>query len=210
MPRQATAADRKQQLKQLAEMGVAVPDEFRKEMAMAGDWETFAQRIVYNDVKQEADSKDSKPEGSTTVVPKRRHDTLEEDDEAEERVARKAWGSTTRTYPDARGTGDDDLDSLLQNTRLIKREDGVSCDDSNPKNALTIEQLAEVEVPQAEGALVHKAPLIKKESSDPSATVSTATPHLGEPGEASIKTEDGSTESGIVFKKRKVKQTRHR
>ncbi|KAF1814332.1 hypothetical protein P152DRAFT_413039, partial [Eremomyces bilateralis CBS 781.70] len=37
-PRQATTEERKRQMAQLAEMGVAVPEEFRGEMAMAGEW----------------------------------------------------------------------------------------------------------------------------------------------------------------------------
>ena len=209
-PRQATAADRKQQLKQLAEMGVAIPDGFRKEMAMAGDWETLSQRVIYDDVKQEEDSKGFKPEGSTTVVGKRRHETLEDEEEAEEKVARKAWGSSTRSYPGVDAGGEDDLDSLLQNTRAIKREDGVPIDDSKLKNRLSIVPPPEAEPPQTVGTSLPDAPLIKKEDSETSGTFPTNTSNLGELGEASTKTEDERTEPGIVFKKRKTKQIRQR
>ena len=208
-PRQATAADRKQQLKQLAEMGVAIPDEFRKEMAMAGDWETLSQRVIYNDIKQEEDSKDFKSERSTIAARKRRHETLEEDEEAEERVNRKAWGSNTRAYPDAGGNGEEDLDSLLQNTMVIKR-DAPLTDDSKSRNGRAIKQPAEAEQPQTEGTMRPEIPLIKKEDSDPGGCVLSSVPSPNEPREATGKTEDEPTEPGVVFKKRKARQIRQR
>ena len=44
-------------------MGVAIPEEFRREMAMAGDWQTLSERAIYDDVKEDEHRKDFKLNG---------------------------------------------------------------------------------------------------------------------------------------------------
>ena len=86
---QATPADRKRQLAQLAEMGVAVPEDFRREMAMAGDWQTTSERLVYdNDFVKKEDGDDVKADGLNIGVRKRKFEGLEEEAEAGETVVR--------------------------------------------------------------------------------------------------------------------------
>ena len=46
---QATAEDRKRQMAQLAALGVAVPEDYRREVAMVGDWQAVSQRPIYSD-----------------------------------------------------------------------------------------------------------------------------------------------------------------
>lgn len=207
--RQVTPADRKQQLKQLAEMGVAIPEEFRREMAMAGDWQTLSERAICDDVKQDEDSKDFKLSGISMGVRKRKYEGQEEE-EADENVARKAWGSTTRTYPSAAGNGKDDLDSLLENTKVTKRDDGAPNDDSPSKKALATQQPVEAELPKTEDTPLSEVPSIKKEKSDTSGIFSASSTNFDSVEGASIKTEDEPTDAGIVFKKRKAKQIRQR
>ena len=207
--RQATPADRKQQLKQLAEMGVAIPDEFRREMAMASDWQTLSERVVYSDVKQEEDSKAFKSDVLTVGVRKRKHEGQEEDEE-EGKAARKAWGSATRTYPGGGGSEGDDLDALLRNTKVMKREDGVHNEGSMFNTGSAAQEPVETEQPKTDGTLLPEEPSIKEENTDTIGILSMNGSNIGDSGELSIKTEDAPADTGIVFKKRKAKQIRQR
>ncbi|KAF2433913.1 hypothetical protein EJ08DRAFT_556312, partial [Tothia fuscella] len=102
-PRQATAEERKKQIQQLADMGVAVPEEFRREMAIAGDWQT----VSVTPVVQEDFS--SKPDGMAFGVRKRKMEEEAEEAAAEEAAAikQKQWGSKFRTYPGKKSRVDD-------------------------------------------------------------------------------------------------------
>lgn len=130
---QATPAERRRQLAQLAEMGIAVPEEFRGDLAMAGDWQVVSERVIHDDltVKKEEDEQEegsngerkyTVAEGLNIGVRKRRYEGHEEEEENEagEMNERKGWGSGSRlhTYPaDSRGE-EEDLDSLLGKTKV--------------------------------------------------------------------------------------------
>jgi len=103
---QATASQRKQQLAQLAEMGVSIPDEFRGEMAMAGEWQVTSERLI--------DSSESSEKNLDALGFGVRKRVIEEDDEAEGGMEAKKtrWGSTLRAHPDRED--DLDLDLLLR------------------------------------------------------------------------------------------------
>lgn len=103
-------------------MGIAVPKEFRAEMAMAGDWQTLSERSLHDGVKTE-DQVASEAHLSIGIR-KRKYEGQEEEEEAGEKVVRKGWGSTTRTYPEASQGDDEDLDALLYKTRVLKEEPG--------------------------------------------------------------------------------------
>ncbi|KAJ9647885.1 hypothetical protein H2199_001661 [Coniosporium tulheliwenetii] len=85
-PKQATPEERKRQAAQLAEMGVAIPEEFRREMAMVGDWQVTAERPVFPGVKKEEEDEDVKPEALNIGVRKRKFEGQEEVEEAGETV----------------------------------------------------------------------------------------------------------------------------
>ncbi len=97
-------------------MGVAIPEEYRGEMAMAGEWKTVSERAISG---AEDEYLDQKPGSLLNVgVRKRKFEGQEEEEAAGETVARKGWGSGTRSYPgDAE---DDDLDALLSGTGFGK------------------------------------------------------------------------------------------
>lgn len=210
-PRQASPAERKQQLSQLAAMGVAVPEDFRREMAMAGDWQTLSVRPLYEEAKEEGDSKDMKPldteikrQGLNVGVRKRKYDGQdEEEEEAGERVVRKGWGSTTRTYG---GSSDDvDLDALLNGTAYKENrpgEEGIpaSGHGQQPADGKRLDHLSN------EQAAVGTPPIKKEEfgprfQSDP--------PSPKEKGSQVTSTKlDDEPALGIVFRKRKSKQPR--
>jgi len=103
----SSAEERKRQLQQLADLGVAVPKEYRKQMAMAGDWETVAVRQI----KQEDEVK---PDVLNVGLRKRKYEGQEEEEEAVETVVRKGWGSTTRVYPGSSGGQVEDIAALMK------------------------------------------------------------------------------------------------
>ncbi|KAL9035519.1 MAG: hypothetical protein Q9214_006546, partial [Letrouitia sp. 1 TL-2023] len=115
--REATPAERKQQLAKLAEMGIAVPEDFRREMAMAGDWQTVSERPIYESMKEET-AEEAKPDLSLSRgFQKRKHEEQEDEEEAEETAAQREWGVRTRQYPGATVDKGDDLEALLKSTK---------------------------------------------------------------------------------------------
>jgi hypothetical protein len=79
----ATPSQRKQQLAQLAELGVSIPDGYRPDMAMAGEWQVTAERIIEPDGEKKTDA-------LALGVRKR----VVEEDEGEVEVKKRRWGST--------------------------------------------------------------------------------------------------------------------
>ena len=112
------------QLEQLVDLGVSIPDQFRGELAMAGDWTVTETRII-------EDPETAKKNGSTRAVGvrKRPHGDGEDDarpgghsefdkldvDAAVQGLFKKprTWGRDSRTVPG--DSADGDLDSLLNN-----------------------------------------------------------------------------------------------
>lgn len=105
----ASAADRKKQIQQLVDLGVSVPDEYRADMALGGDWKVVSQRTIEEPVIDESLNKG---------IRKRKVEGQEEEEEAGETVVRRGWGSTTKRYP---GEGTDDLDALFSMNPLKKK-----------------------------------------------------------------------------------------
>lgn len=202
-------------------MGVAVPQEFRGEMALAGDWETVSERKI------EGPGEDSA--AINIGVRKRKREGQEEEEEEEEggaseKVVKKSWGSTTRKYPGFQEE-DEDLDALLQSTTVIhgKKADRPAVKtEPSPSDAT-------VKVEKTEAAEDEELPGVKK--NDPEPGVSRWIPEekslttdaaIKTEDNAAIKTEDTETNvpsevakepsevqaAGIVFKKRKPKHAR--
>ncbi|KAA6406924.1 MAG: hypothetical protein FRX48_09222 [Lasallia pustulata] len=208
--KQATPAERKQQMAQLAAMGVAVPEEFRREMAMAGDWQMLSERPIYSEgLKKEEDDEDVKPNSLNIGVRKRKFEGQEEEEEAGEMVMRRGWGSTTRTYP---GEGEDDLDTLLERTKAVRRRDGALQDAGLGNEKETPADLPER--PQSTAGAIEdppsNMPVIKTEESTLGESDLTAAPEQGLTDTPAIKTEGNSMGSGVVFKKRKPKHIRQK
>ncbi|KAK7624422.1 hypothetical protein IWX50DRAFT_599517 [Phyllosticta citricarpa] len=123
-PRQATVEDRKRQLAQLAAMGVAVPDEYRGEMAMVGEWQTVSVKPIGGEQKSAGDNGAS---GALNVgVRKRKKDDDDEEDEGGAQRPKRGWGNTFKTYRStAKGAAtDDDIEALLSTARkpVVKEE----------------------------------------------------------------------------------------
>ncbi|PGH01761.1 hypothetical protein GX51_05077 [Blastomyces parvus] len=107
---------RKRQLAQLVEMGVAIPEEFRRDMALAGDWEVVEETTAGSQDRAEADAL----AGLNVGVRKRKFEGQEEEEAAGEIVMRKGWGSTMREFPGK--DKEEDLDALLEMTTELKRK----------------------------------------------------------------------------------------
>jgi hypothetical protein len=194
---QASVAERKKQLAQLAEMGIAVPDEFRGEMAMAGDWKVISQRPV-----EETTSEDPLSVG----VRKRKYEGLEEEEEAGEILAKRGWGSTSKKYPGANGADTPNLDALLSGVKSVKKEEPALDvkEEVEEKPVVTAsEQRLNVGtsgIGASEGT--NPPPIKKEESTSPSESVPRSL--------QDIPTAEESLGAGVVFKKRKSKSTREK
>jgi hypothetical protein len=195
---QVSVTERKKQLAQLAEMGIAVPDEFRGEMAMAGDWKVVSQRPV-----EETTSEDPLSVG----VRKRKYEGQEEEEEAGAVVARRGWGSTSRRYPGANEGDAPNLDALLSGVKSVKKDEtapDLKKEESDEKSNLLAAKDEKVEVKnEPEMSITANPTPVKKEQST----------HPLEPVNSSlldIPTVEEALGAGVVFKKRKPKSTREK
>ena len=132
--RQATMEERRRQMAQLAAMGVAIPNEFRQDMAMPGDWQVVETKPVegeYRDQKIAVGVRKRKLEGGTDG-------TGYSDDEGREyggERRRPKWGTGTKSYPRQREVeGVDDLlsrsirlkDVAVEDEVGVKKEEGTN------------------------------------------------------------------------------------
>ncbi|RAL12449.1 putative formin binding protein [Aspergillus homomorphus CBS 101889] len=222
--RPVSLEERKRQMAQLADMGVAIPDEFRGEMALAGSWQTVSERVIDGGGE---DGEGGKAARSVGVRKRKleagRGDGGDEVDEEEieakreaERFVSRGWGSSVRRYPGADREEDTDLDALLASTREIKRvkpsevkaeanAEAVGEERSGPKdNAESMEKEStkggfvpvktEGETQPSES---DKTPAVKREQAEGEPSLETAT-----------KAEPEEPAPGVVFKKRKPKAMR--
>ncbi|KAJ5972160.1 uncharacterized protein N7479_002078 [Penicillium vulpinum] len=193
--RPASLEDRKKQMAQLVAMGVAVPQEFRADMALAGDWETTSETRI--EVKQGLEG----PTKSVGIRKRKIEGEEEEDEHAPEPVINKGWGSRMRQYPGAQE--DEGLDDLFASTKAIKRTKTFT-----PKVELDEQQTA-TEQPTS----------TTKTEDDPSKPVVQTTNEsievkTEEPAQSSVepvfeeKPQSEDTAPGVIFKKRKPKPMR--
>lgn len=189
-----TGADQKRQWAQLAEMGIAVPEHARAEMAQAGDWQTVSIRKI----AEEAIDEDNK---LNIGVRKRRFEENEDDDERTEPVARKGWGSAMRTYPTAANT-DQDLDVLLEAPVFKKRIRGSDA----PVNQTEAEASVDTSTSTSEPTIKTEDPLAT--STDQLATsVVAKSEQQQEPETHQLPlASDTDTAQVPVFRKRKTKK----
>ncbi|KXG52969.1 Zinc finger, U1-type [Penicillium griseofulvum] len=195
--RPASLEERKKQMAQLVAMGVAIPQEFRADMAVAGDWQTTSETPI--EVKQGL-------EGPTKSVGvrKRKLEGEEEDEHAPEPVVNKGWGSRMRLYPGAQE--DEGLDDLFASTKDIKRTKTFT-----PKVELdTQETTTEQPTPPAKAEDNPTVPT-KPEPQETNETIDVKTEEpaqfsAGAVIEAKPQSEDAAP--GVIFKKRKPKVMR--
>ncbi|KAL4958459.1 hypothetical protein BDW69DRAFT_47439 [Aspergillus filifer] len=157
-PRPVSVEERKKQMAQLAEMGVAIPDAYRGDLALAGGWETVSEKVVRPEEEEKKQA--------TLGVRKRKADAdLDEEEEEAKKEAEKfvsqGWGSRTKRYPGAKNDGDEDLDALFAATTEVKKKDTGTAEDGSatPGEDVKTEDVKKEDAPDSE------APA-KEESSD--------------------------------------------
>ncbi|KAL1895435.1 hypothetical protein Sste5346_005241 [Sporothrix stenoceras] len=226
-PQPSAGGPPREQLEQLAELGVSIPDEFRPELAMAGDWTVTETRVVA--VEDEQGNKVGGDNATRSVgVRKRPRGSGQEDDDEQkghsefEKIDLDAavqglfkkprqWGRDPRTAgSSARATDPaEDLDSLL-NSALAKpvapkKEEQPS---STDKASETKEEIKN-DIKEDGAALDDRPadtapapPTIKQEVEGGSG--------LGLDAPPADTDEKPETGGGVVFKKRKTKTVRQR
>ncbi|KAI6249194.1 hypothetical protein HI914_02555 [Erysiphe necator] len=102
---------RKQNLAQLAEMGISIPSEFRADMAMPGEWQTISEKVI-DPIKVEI-----KPEITSTGRRKRKLDDGETEEEEERLISNKRKSNWKLPYED----DDNELNALLMTTQFKKK-----------------------------------------------------------------------------------------
>ncbi|KAL8742951.1 MAG: hypothetical protein Q9190_004642 [Brigantiaea leucoxantha] len=189
VPRQVTPAERKQQLVKLAEMGVAVPEDFRREVAMAGDWETISETPVYQSMK--AEDQDVKPGAILSVGVRKRKLEEEQQQETRDIISRQGWGSKQREYPVSATSTGDDLEALLRGTPTIEPKNEMNYSLSAPDFSAEENNTERTALPDMESGSEVKQDLPILED-----------PIIQRAGDAPIKPENEAPEHAIVFKKR--------
>ncbi|KAJ6090176.1 hypothetical protein N7486_008991 [Penicillium sp. IBT 16267x] len=195
--RPVSVEERKKQMAQLAEMGVAIPQEYRGDMALTGEWQTVSETRL-----------DALPEGAKSIGVRKRKLEGDEDEEGgqiPEQYVSKGWGSRLKTYPGAEDDGDDgDLDDLLASTKDLKKPkmETEAVDSKEQESSFTLapkkeeDETADSKAPAATIPDVEEPNPVKKEEADDSALpTSSAAPESEEM-------------PGVVFKKRKAKVMR--
>ncbi|KAG9248751.1 hypothetical protein BJ878DRAFT_561830 [Calycina marina] len=194
VPRAAATAEQvKKQRAQLAELGVAIPDEFRPDLAMTGEWQVVSERLIEPEGKKN-------PAALATGVRKREDRGDDEDDEVLE-AKRMRFESRFRTHPVEEDTGD--LDALLSNVTR-KGKEAVKT------------EFVQTEVKDEPLALDNK--VIKSENITAERATTTRTDFKSEQIDGSSLAaippsgaeQKAVASTGIVFKKRKAKNIRHK
>lgn len=161
-------------------MGIQIPEQYRNEMALAGEWTTVSEKVI--EPKKEVKQEDNDSKAGVFGDRKRKH--MNDDHEEEPIYRKKTLGQ--KTFPGSRDDGDD-LDALISGIVPKKAVESVTV--KTEDNATDV-------VP------------VKKEESEEQDTKSFIKEEDGKP-EDTIKTADVAPEaavpagSGIVFKKRK-------
>lgn len=194
------------QLAQLAEMGVSIPDEFRRDMAMAGEWQTVSERVLlpHNDPAGEA-----KADIKSTGPLKRKYPGEEDENGEGEPIQRRDWGSTIKVYPTL-NSKDSDLDALLgsrkppglpnpttgEDALVSSRSDHPA--EENPTSSMMSSSNAD-----------YRPSMLKTELSDIQNLELSKIPIAAEVDGPQVKESDGASEE-VMFKKRKAKNIRHK
>lgn len=179
---------------QLADMGIAIPQEYRADMALAGEWQTLSETKLQPQYTGELESA-----AKSVGVRKRKHegDGDEEDEHAPEQFVSKGWGSKTRGYPGGTQV-DEDLDTLLASTKDIKK----------PKMTTAAVESEELTKESTSAASKEEQALDSGTKSEAAQVMAT------EPDEAAARSDLAETPKSaeaapeVVFKKRKPKGMR--
>lgn len=214
--------ERARQAEQLAALGVALPQEFRNELAMPGEWSVTSTTIVED--KSNADDEDEQA-GISTARGVHKRERTEEQLEHEEAVKGlfkkpRRWGRDSRGLAE----GSEDLDALLSGGLMVKKKDEVEEElkqeeDQRPVKDESVEAEGQGGVKKEDGIQT-----VKEEPEEDSGPILAEIkaeggkePALPPVDGTNVKTEDGEkgTEAAadvpvVAFKKRKAKNIRQK
>lgn len=146
-------------------MGVALPEEARRDLGMAGDWKVVTKKVV-GEVNEQGKFEEKQ---LNKGVHKRKVDETEEDRIAAEGVItkKKGWGHTYKTFPGSKGE-DEDLEGLFaaKKTPEVKTEVDIKGEEpvKGEEETKTLQ-----DIPTAEEAEAHAAVAPVKQEEDAAA-----------------------------------------
>ncbi|KAM5385645.1 hypothetical protein ACJZ2D_000844 [Fusarium nematophilum] len=187
-PSASSEASLKKQREQLAEMGVAIPSDFRPEMAIPGEWTVTNTRVI----KTKTEEEDEKVKVESRANGVRKREATEDEKEEEDAVRGlfkkpRRWGRDSKTIPQEE---DKELDALLSGSTFVPRAEEDVKKEEDTENVKTEEDATGDAAPQTTAT--------KTEAPDAKPLVKP------EPEEA------GSGVQTVVFKKRKPKGIRQK
>lgn len=193
----STESQLKSQREQLAAMGVAMPTDFRPEMAIPGEWTVTKTTVI--EEKRGADSETTTEAKATGVRKREETEEQKEEEEAMRGLFKKPrrWGRDTKTMPDDE---DEDLDALLSTAMPLKAETTEDKDVVKKEEEVEDGDSTEAKIPKEEDILIKAEPNLEVQGQEPSVK-----------RDAVVKAEEAEESSGItpvVFKKRKPKGIR--
>ncbi|KAL1957826.1 hypothetical protein VTO42DRAFT_5544 [Malbranchea cinnamomea] len=134
--RSTTLEERKRQMAQLAELGVAIPDEFRPELALAGEWREVTKEETTIKGSETLDN----PAAIAIGVRKRKFDNRGDHEGDGEGGPRKVWGSEIKRFPGASGADDEELEALLKMTTGAQGKTAVKTEVKSEIGETTVKQ----------------------------------------------------------------------
>ncbi|KAI0201605.1 hypothetical protein F4808DRAFT_106797 [Astrocystis sublimbata] len=191
-PTNASTAQRQRQWEQLADMGIDVPTELRRDMAMAGEWSVTTTRVI-DDTPDPGDN-----DAVATGARKRPKQEDEEERDEEEAKVQGLFKKPRRWGRDTRHAGEDDaaLDALLSAPLAIAPKKEEDDEEKQPVINEDSPPTVKKEESEADGLLSSIA--------EPAADQQSAAPTVkGEPDKE-------PSEPVVVFKKRKPKNVRQK
>ncbi|KAI5819657.1 hypothetical protein BZA77DRAFT_303166 [Pyronema omphalodes] len=205
--RELTVEERKKQMKELEALGVAMPEEFRGDLALPGEWTTVAIEEAPKPLSEKEMLKKELAEARKKEVEeeerKRKWDELDHD---EKEI--RAFKIQQKTYPGA----DAEEEKELNFKGLFKlRGKGKKMEDEKVDSTKTVTfKVKKEEIEEEEKGEEAKYSVVKREREETPPGIDVKV-EVGEEAAAAVKKEEEEAPavgSGLVFKKRKVKTMR--
>lgn len=195
-PRGTNEEERKRQLKELEALGVALPDEARRELAMVGDWTETAvvqgEREMTGKEKVQVELAKQQKRKFEEEEKERKWNAMDEDERA-----MRGFSIQTKTYPGQGGELGEEFVPIV-----FKGKGKMTENKAAGEAVVKEEEASEIKVKHEEDA--GEVPAIKEEVEAAGIDIKT------EGGVEVKKEESESIGDGLVFKKRKVKNIRKR
>jgi hypothetical protein len=203
--RPLTAEEKKRQMKELEALGVAMPEEFRGDLALPGEWTVVSVEQPKPQLSEkerlQKELAEMRKKELEEAERKRKWDELDHD---EKEI--RSFKIQARTYPGAQA-GEADLEALFGKKKGLPKVEPKAETGIGPKPVtfkVKKENADEAEVEKADdGTVIKKEP----EESPPGVTIKT---EETDDTAVSIKKEEDTPPAGdgVVFKKRKAKAMR--